>query len=384
MDLRLSDEQMLLQQSVRRFVEHEAPPDQVTGWFRDGTTFRGDLFQKAARAGWLGMLLPREVGGASAEAWDCAVVFEQLGRGPVPGPFFASGVLCPLLLWEASSSEQRNRLIPPLCNGEVVCTAAVCDDMHGWDPGVVSVTARVDGDDFILDGRKHFVHDAKDATHALCTARGPEGLILVLVGLNQEGVAVQNHRGFLTSLGELEFAGVRVPKDEVLSGDADVRRAIDTAVLRAIPILSAFQVGACQSVFEMTVEYTNDRMLYGQPIGRLQRVQDHCVELVNHLDAARWITYETLWKIDSGRPAVAAVHEAKAVATESYYQACNAAHKVFAGPGTALDHPLVPHTLTSRTLYQFLGDPNYHKEQMMRALVDVQLPVHTGSHQPAP
>jgi alkylation response protein AidB-like acyl-CoA dehydrogenase len=109
-------------------------------------------------------------------------------------------------------------------------------------------------------------------------------------------------------------------------------------------------------------------VVFGQPIGRFQRVQDHCVELSVHLDAARWATYEALWKLDTGLPARAAVHEAKAVAGEAYYQACNYAHMVFAGPGTDYGHPLMAHSVLAHTLYQYLGTPAQHKRKMMDAL----------------
>jgi alkylation response protein AidB-like acyl-CoA dehydrogenase len=105
-------------------------------------------------------------------------------------------------------------------------------------------------------------------------------------------------------------------------------------------------------------------------------VQDHCVDISIHLDGARWITYETLWKIDSGIPAAANVHQAKAVASEAYYQTCNFAHMVFAGPGTDYKHPLMAHSVLAHTLYQYLGTPLYHK----RAMVDVLYPRRSKSN----
>src|SRR3954470_22490677 len=118
MDLRFTEDQLMLQETVRGFVDRHAPGDQIALWFRENTTFQPELYRRAADAGWLGMMLPEEVGGSGAEIRDCAVVFEQLGRGPVPGPYFASGVLGPLVLWEAGSPAQHDRFIPPLCRGE--------------------------------------------------------------------------------------------------------------------------------------------------------------------------------------------------------------------------------------------------------------------------
>jgi alkylation response protein AidB-like acyl-CoA dehydrogenase len=104
------------------------------------------------------------------------------------------------------------------------------------------------------------------------------------------------------------------------------------------------------------------------PIGRFQRVQDHIVHLVNHLDSARWTTYEALWKLDMGRSAGGGVHLAKAVSSEAYYQACNYAHEVHAGVGVMKEYGLNLHTKMSRTLYHYLGDPRYHKRRLAESL----------------
>jgi alkylation response protein AidB-like acyl-CoA dehydrogenase len=97
-------------------------------------------------------------------------------------------------------------------------------------------------------------------------------------------------------------------------------------------------------------------------------VQDHIIRLVNHVDAARWTTAEALWKLDSGRAAADAVHLAKAVSSEGYLEACNAAHEVHAGQGSLTEYGLAAHTQMSRTLFAYLGDPRWHKRRMAEAL----------------
>ena len=134
------------------------------------------------------------------------------------------------------------------------------------------------------------------------------------------------------------------------------------------PVLCAYQVGGCQEVFEFTAEYTRTRVVFGQPIGRFQRVQDHVIELSLNMDGARWTTYEALWKLDTGQDALSSVHLAKATASEGYFKACVNSLEVHAGVGTDRQHPLVPHIIMSRSLYQYLGDPRYHKRRMMDAL----------------
>jgi len=144
--------------------------------------------------------------------------------------------------------------------------------------------------------------------------------------------------------------------------------ALERALLSALPVLCAYMVGGSQAVFDLSVKHSQQRVQFGVPIGKFQRVQDHIIRLVNHVDAARWTTAEALWKLDSGRPAADAVHLAKAVSSEGYLEACNAAHEVHAGQGSLTEYGLAAHTQMSRTLFAYLGDPRWHKRRMVEAL----------------
>lgn len=370
MDLELSEGQKMLKQMASEFMKAEAPRDRITGLFNQGVSYVPELYRQAGEMGWLGMILPEEYAGGSASLTDCAVVFEELGRGPLPGPYFSSGVLGALTILEGGSHEQKRSLLPGICSGDSVVTLAVTDTGPRWGPGSVEMQASEASDEVVLNGRKMFVHDVDGATAFICGARQlPEGgMTLFLVDKNSPGLSIDPRSGFMASVAEVHFDSVRVPKSNVLGEVGKGSQILDSALEKAIPILCAYQVGACQEIFEFTVEYTRTRVVFGQPIGRFQRVQDHCVDLSIQMDAARWITYETLWKLDTGMPATASVHEAKAVASEAYYRVCDFAHMVHAGPGTDYDHALMPHTLMSRTLYQYLGAPLYHKHMMMDVL----------------
>ncbi len=118
----------------------------------------------------------------------------------------------------------------------------------------------------------------------------------------------------------------------------------------------------------MSVEYSRTRIQFGQPIGRFQRVQDHIINLVNQLDSARWTTNEALWKLDTGRPAAASVHLAKVVTSTAYHMACLHAHEVHAGTGATMEYGLVLHTRMSRTLLDYLGGPDFHRQRLADAL----------------
>jgi alkylation response protein AidB-like acyl-CoA dehydrogenase len=119
----------------------------------------------------------------------------------------------------------------------------------------------------------------------------------------------------------------------------------------------------------LAVEHSRVRVQFGQSIGRFQRVQDMIIDIINQVDAARWTTYEALWKLDTQGLIPESIHLAKAVTSEAYWQSCNQAHRAISGIGYSTEHPLSLHTKASRYLYNFLGEPAYHKQQLAKLLL---------------
>jgi alkylation response protein AidB-like acyl-CoA dehydrogenase len=255
-----------------------------------------------------------------------------------------------------------------VASGETILSVAIAEPNTSWGPQGVTLRAPRHR----LDGTKLFVSDANAATSivvAVRTGDRPADVSLLVVDARAPGVRVKKLDGFLSWQCEVTFDGAEAQ----LLGASENQgwAALERALLRAWPVLSSYMVGGCQAVFEMSVAHSQERVQFGVPIGKFQRVQDHVIRLVNHLDAARWATAEALWKLDTqrdGRPAAAAVHMAKALASEGYLEACNAAHEVHAGQGSLLEYGLVAHTQMSRTLFAYLGDPRWHKRRMADAL----------------
>jgi alkylation response protein AidB-like acyl-CoA dehydrogenase len=372
MDLSLTESQQMLKATVRAFMERETPKQALVALQHSDTGVAPDVWAAAADLGWLGMLIPSAYGGGDASLMDAAVLFEELGHGPMPGPFFSSAVLGALTMLEAGTDEQRARVLPAVAQGRVILAVALTDPGMSWGPHGVTLRPARRGDAYVLNGIKPFVGDAVAATDLIVAVRtgdAAEHISLLLIDKDAPGVSARVLPGFLGWQCEVTFDNVEVPAANLLGGRENTGwAALERVLERALPILCAYQVGGCQAVFDMSVEYSRTRVQFGVPIGRFQRVQDHIIRLVNHLDSARWTTYEALWKLDTGRPATASVHMAKAVASESYLEACNAAHEVHAGIGSAAEYGLVKHTQMSRTLFHVLGDPRWHKRRMAGAL----------------
>lgn len=368
MDFSLSETQLLIQDSAREFTRNNYAKDVLLDLDEKPEPLTDDLWTKISRLGWMGMAIPEEYGGTGNTLTDVAVLYEELGRGPAPGPMFSSGVLGAMCLLNAASPAQKEAWLPDVASGARILAVAVTEARYGWSRDHIAMPAKPDGGDVVLNGTKLFVHDAASATDLLVLARSEAGISMLRVDAKAPGVAIRVLPGFLSGVTEVTFQDVRVPAFDLVGADGGAWAGFSAAVQSAIPVLCAYKVGACQALFELSVDYSRERTQFGRPIGKFQRVQDHIIHIVNYLDAARWTNNEALWKLDTGQDSAASVHMAKSLASDGYLRACDYAHEVHAGIGVMREYGLTLHTKMSRSLYDFLGSPKYHRKRMETAL----------------
>jgi alkylation response protein AidB-like acyl-CoA dehydrogenase len=376
LDLGLTESEEMLKKAVLDFMRRDAPRDVIKALQDTDIGCNEELWRKIAKLGWLGIIIPEQYGGTGNSLTSAGVLYEALGTGPLPGPHFSSGILGSSVILAAGTEEQKQSLLPKVAQGEIVLTLALTESEYGWEPGAIQTTAASLNGDFVINGVKLFTFDAQAATHFIVVARTGRSaapsrrLSLFVVDSQAPGVSVHRLPGFLAGrVFEVRLDSVKVPGTALLGEKNKGWPAVKEAMLRAAPVLCAYKVGGCQTVCELALEYSRTRVQFGMPIGRFQRVQDMIIEMVTHADAARWTTYEALWKLDTQRPAAESVHTAKAVASEAYWEICTLAHRVFSGVSYSREHPASFHTRASRALYHYLGDPAYHRQQLGRLLV---------------
>ncbi len=368
MDLSLTETQKLIQDSTRDFVRNDYSKEVLLDLDEKPEPLTKELWTKISQLGWMGMAIPEEYGGTGNTLTDVAVLYEELGRGPVPGPLFSSGVLGALTILNTASAAQKEAWLPDIACGSRILALAVTEKRYGWSPGHVEMAAKRDGNEYVLNGTKLFVHDAASATDLLVLAKTESGLSMFRADAGGPGVSIRVLPGFLSGVTEVAFENVKVSSEDLIGAEGAAWSGFDAALRSAIPILCAYKVGACQALFELSVDYSRERTQFGQPIGKFQRVQDHIIHIVNYLDAARWTTNEALWKLDTGQDAASSVHMAKALSSDGYLRACDFTHEVHAGIGVMREYGLTLHTKMSRSLYHCLGAPKFHCKRMESAL----------------
>ncbi len=373
LDMRISDFDEILMNSGLEFLQREAPKLVIQELLDTDKGCTDTIWEKIAKLGWLGIIIPEQYGGMGYSMESAGVLFEALGTGPLPGPQFSSAILGALVVLAAGDNAQKKTILPKISSGDITLILALTEPDYSWQPNAIQTTAKGKNGDMIINGTKLHVLDAAAATHFIVAVKTGEhenpamSVSLFLVDRQTKGLSIRRLPGFLSGRAfEVKLDNVIVSQSDML-GEKDAGwQPLEDAIMKAIPVLCAYKVGGCKAVLEMALEYSRDRVQFGRPIGRFQRVQDMLIEIVNQSDAARWTTYEALWKIDTQRDAYESIHLAKIVASEAYFQVCTLGHQVFSGISYSMEHALSLHTRTSRHLYNYLGDPTYHRQKLIK------------------
>jgi len=378
MDLSLTEEQQMLRTTARDFLSRECPWTLVKEIDESESGFSAELYRKIAELGWLAMIFPEAYGGMGSSLTDLGIIYEEIGQALLPGPYFSSAMLCGSIILEAGTDEQKQQLLPAIGEGEKILTLALTEPDYGWEPECIHLSATEKGQSFVLNGTKRFVHDAQIADQLICVARTREnsnpadGITLFLVDRESPGLSYLNLPGFVgEKLNEVTFDSVEVPTSNILGEKDNGWAALAKPLDRATVVLCAYMVGGCQHLLDMTVEYAQTRVQFGQPIGAFQWVQGYIIGQANHLEKARWLTYEALWKFDADKPEGAeeeAAAIAKAVASEAFHECGHLGHEVHAGVGVDKKYPLYLYSKKAKTLYSYLGDPHHHYKRIAQAL----------------
>lgn len=377
MDLALTETQLMLRDSARRYLADVCPRLTMMEIMDGEVGHSPEMWQAMADMGWMGLLVPEKYGGTPSNSLDVGVLLHEMGRANLPSPFFDAAVLSPLILLAGASEAQKEALLPAIVNGEKTVVLSLTEEDYGWTADKVNMPAVRRGGRFRLDGTKFFTPWATIADQLLVVARTSEsedpedGLTLFLVDSNSRGLSHRVMTGHLLAWKwcEVTFDGVEVDRANVVGEIGGAWDVLTAAFERAIPLLCSLKVGGCEQVFEMSVQYSRDRVQFGQPIGRFQRVQDMIICIVDAMDGARWMTYETLWKQDANQLKLAeAVAADKAFTSKAFVDATNWTHRMYGGMGLLHESGVPRFTAMARSLYHYLGGPRHHKRVLAELL----------------
>jgi len=294
MDFTFSDDQDALRGAVRAFLANEAPGAYVRAMADDERGFTDEVWSRIAGVGWPGLLVPEAEGGLGLGLVDMAVVMEEMGRLPFPGPFFSSSVLATL----AARRLRADDLLAPLASGTLRGTVALEEQGHGDPVERVRTRARRKGATWVLNGVKLLVLDGHTADWVIVVARTEEGLGSFLIQApDAEAVPTLDPT---RKAARLVLDDTRAePVGPVGDQTATWRRIVDDAAV----MLAAELVGSCDAALELAVEYAKVRVQFDRPIASFQAIRHKAVDMLHRLELSRVGTHYAAWTSDIDDPA---------------------------------------------------------------------------------
>lgn len=349
MNFDLSDDQELLRKTVREFAERELAPHSRK-WDEE-QEFPRSVFTQLGELGLMGVVWPAQYGGAGLSTLDYAVVMEELARvdAGVALSVAAHNSLCSGHIFLAGNEEQKQKYLAPLARGEKVGCWGLTESGAGSDAGGTATTARLEGNEWVLNGSKNFITNAGVADVAVVMAvtdrsKGKRGISAFLIERGTPGFRPGRKEDKLgvrsSDTRELLLENCRVPAENLLGkpgeGFIDTLRILDRGRIG----IAAFSLGIARGALDAALGYVKERKQFGRAIAEFQAVQFKIADMAVKVDAARLLTWRAAALRDAGREHTVPSSMAKLYASEAAVQVALDAVQLFGGYGYTKEYPV--------------------------------------------
>jgi acyl-CoA dehydrogenase len=344
----LTEEQRALRELAREFSEKEIRPKAAE--YDENSTHPADIIEKAHEVGLMNLHVPEEYGGLGLPSFEGMLVGEELAWGcsgiavSIVANTLGSG---PVLL--AGSDEQKARWLPPLIDSPILASFALTEPNAGSDVSGIQTTAVREGDEYVLNGSKMFITNAGHAAWLVAFAstdksQGHRGLSAFIVPTDLDGVIVEKHLDKMgqraTDTSAIAFQDVRVPVENRLGEEGEGFKIAMRTLDHTRPGTAAGAIGVAQAAYEHAVEYSRERVQFGQPIAMNQGVNFLIADMATEIEAARLLTWQAAWLFDQGRRATLQSSFAKRFASDMAMKVTTDAVQIFGGYGYIKEYPV--------------------------------------------
>ena len=375
MALVLNEEQVMLQESARDFLQSQAPVGQLRA-LRDGDSKEGfsrETWQQMSAMGWPAIVVPEAYGGLGFGYTGLGVVLQETGRTLTPSPLLSCALMSVAALLRGGSEAQKSALLPGIASGESIVTLAIDEDRQ-YCPQHVTTRAGKNTQGFILNGQKRFVLDGMSANTLLVSARSggkqsePGGISLFLVPASAPGVRITRRQALDTHVvADINLDEVQLPEDALLGlehqGFAVLEHALDAGRIGQ----SAELLGVALEAFERTLAYLKERRQFGVPIGSFQVLQHRAAQLFAEIEMCKSLVLHALQQLDAGTDGLAErASMTKAKVAETAMRVTAQAIQMHGGIGMTDEFDIGFFYKRARVLETLLGDRYYHFDRFAR------------------
>ena len=371
MDFELNDELKAMKDMARKFAETEIAPF-ADKWDEDHH-FPRDIVLKMGELGIFGCILPEEYGGNDSGFLAQTVITEEIARASSSLRVTVNMQSCgsAFSIYRYGSEDLKKRYIERLISGEAIGCFGITEPDAGSDVLALKTNVVDKGDHYLLNGSKTWITHAQYADVGIVYAyhdreAGSKGLSAFVVDLaGNEGVTTSalDKMGTRSSpTGEIFFEDVKVPKENLLGNLGDGVKIVFSSLNQTRLSCAAGAVGVAQACLDATVQYCNERVQFGKPVGEFQMNQEMVANMAVEIEAARLLTYRAAWEKDQGRLGnVLETSYAKYFGGETAARAAHSAMKILGAYGYSTEYPVARY-YRDAVLYQIVeGTANIQK-----------------------
>ncbi|HYA36312.1 MAG TPA: acyl-CoA dehydrogenase family protein [Candidatus Binataceae bacterium] len=344
----LNDEQRELRSLARKFSENEIIPRAHECDVKE--TFPRDICQKSFDAGLMNFFVPKELNGPGLSVLDACVIVEELNYGCAGiSNAIAANDLATLPLLIAANDTQKREYLGALTEKLTFCAFGITEPGAGSDVASMSTTYRREGDEFVLNGMKHFISNGSVADWYVTFATSDRklkhrGISCFVFPASTRGVSSRRMHGKLgnraADTAEVFYEDVRIPASALVGKEGEGFKYAMGTFDRSRPEIGSIAVGISQRALDESLKYAKQRSAFGQPIANFQAIQFMLADMAIEVEASRMLTYKAAWLVDRGEVPNALSSYAKAFAADSCMRITTNAVQIFGGYGYMNEYPV--------------------------------------------
>ena len=285
MDLSISEEQSAIRDVISRFIENEYDFEKRMSIAEGDSAFDSDVYNFFVEQGFTAIPFSEEDGGLNGGPVETMLIMKEIGRGLVLEPYLENVILAGGILKRLATDDQKSKWLSNIINGELQSTLAFTEPQSRFNLNDVATVAKENGDKVIINGKKSFVLNGKEADIIIVPARTSgsqtetEGISLFVVEGDLPGISKNNYKSVDGhSASEITFKNVEVNKDNLLGEIGKGYQALESTIDDATLAVCAEATGIMKSLHDKTVEYSKNRVQFGVPIGGFQALQHRMVD----------------------------------------------------------------------------------------------------------
>jgi alkylation response protein AidB-like acyl-CoA dehydrogenase len=377
MDLELSEEQKIIQTTIRKFAQEELAP--VAEELDIAEEFPWKIFQRMAELGLLGMILPPEYGGSGSDELSVAIAIEEIAQAcaSTADILDSAAIIGTIPIYHYGNEEQKQRFLPALAKGERISSYAITEPDAGSDIGSIKTRAERDGDDYILNGQKTFITCGNVCDTAIVFAGIPElaprGMTAFIVEREMPGFSRGKKFKKLgmhaATNAELFFEDCPIPAANRLGEEGKGMRIALSVLDHGRIGIAAQAVGIAQAVLDKSVDYSKTRIQFGAPISKNQAISWKLADMATEIEAARLLYYNAAYLADRGKAFSKNAAIAKLYASELAMRASTWGIQIFGGYGYMMEYPMQRYFRDAKLTEIYEGTSEVQRMVISRAVL---------------